>query len=61
MDDRPRPSLDPDRLKEERHDVDLGTEEEAAGHDHLTRQPGHAPDDTDASANPTSGPIPPAR
>jgi hypothetical protein len=52
--------LDPERLKEERHNVDFGTIEET-GHDHLDREPGKAPKDDQSLREPTSGPIPPAR
>lgn len=56
MNDRPVPSFDPDRLKNERHDVDLGADQET-GHDHV----GDTPDPTTPTIDDTSGAIPPAR
>jgi hypothetical protein len=55
------PRLDPERLKSERHDVDLGTDQETE-HDHVGREAGRAPaEDTDLLKQPTSGISPPAR
>ena len=62
MSEQPVVRLDPDALKTERHDVDLGTEAEAQGHDHVDREPGRAPDAGSAPlTQPTSGATPPAR
>jgi hypothetical protein len=40
--ERPLPKLNPEALKRERHDVDLGAETES-GHDHVGHGPGRAP------------------
>ena len=61
MNDQPIGKIDPQRLKEERHDVDFGTSEET-GHDHISREQGRGPrDKDDPVARPTGGATPPAR
>jgi hypothetical protein len=61
MTNQPLGKLDPDKLKAERTEVDFGTDEET-GHDHVGRNKGRPPADTDDPvAQPTSGAIPPAR
>ena len=62
-DERPIPKLDPDKLKSERHDVDLGDEEQARGHDAVHRQAGRPAGERDTDkpiAQPTAGVSPPA-
>jgi hypothetical protein len=59
MDEQPKIRLDPERLKTERHDVDLGEEE--TGHDHLGRDAGRPPQKGDHLAQPIAGSSPPAR
>ena len=63
MSERPIPKLDPSALREERRDVDLGTEGEGEGYDHVARRPGHGPDDDGdhVISQPTGGASPPAR
>ncbi len=62
MSDQPVLRLNPDALKTERHDVDLGSEAENDGHSHVGREPGKAPgDNAKELSQPTSGAIPPAR
>jgi hypothetical protein len=62
MSDQPVPRLNPDALKTERHDADLGTEAENDEHNHVGREPGRAPSDNAKElSQPTSGAIPPAR
>ena len=62
MDNQPLPRLNPEALKEERHSVDLGTESEADGHDHVARAPGRPPKKHDEELRqPISGVSPPAR
>jgi hypothetical protein len=61
MTDQPLGRLDPEKLKEERSQVDFGTTEET-GHDHITRDQGRAPGDSDDPVTqPTGGATPPAR
>jgi hypothetical protein len=58
MSTRPVPKLDPERLKKERRDVDLGNEE--TQHDDINREAGKA--DPDAPLRrPTTGMTPPPR
>jgi hypothetical protein len=60
MSEQPMPRLNPDALKNERHDADLGTEAENEGHDLIGREPGRAPEDAKDDVVPT-GATPPAR
>ena len=62
MNDEPIVRLDPERLKRERGEVDLGAPEET-GHDHVDREAGAAPRDRlyDPTSQPTAGATPPAR
>ena len=60
-DERPIPSLNPEALKTERKNVDLGTETENDGHDHLGHPPGRMSADEASSVQPTAGASPPAR
>ena len=55
MNDRPTPSLDPDKLKVERHEVDLGTDTET-GNDKVGLDSNDKPQIDD-----TTGATPPAR
>jgi hypothetical protein len=62
MENEPTVRLDPDRLKRERADVDLGADHET-DHHHLDREPGHGPrgEADDSLAQPSAGATPPAR
>ena len=54
------PPIDPERLKVERGNVDLGSDEETH-HDHIGREQGRPPADSPSIEQPTSGVTPPAR
>ena len=56
------PRLNPDVLKKERHDVDLGIEIEGENHDNVDDGRDAAPGKTsDVVGQPTGGALPPAR
>lgn len=57
MTDRPAPSFDPERLKRERHDADLGTSEETQ-FEHVDDD---ASPDRERLGDPAPGATPPAR
>jgi hypothetical protein len=62
-DERPIPTLNPEALKTERKGVDLGTEAESDGYNHVAHAPGRAPanDEQSPAVQPTAGASPPAR
>jgi hypothetical protein len=61
MKERPILRIDPERLKAERRDVDLGSAGET-DHNHVGHESGRAPaDDADPMQQPTNGSTPPAR
>ena len=61
-DKQPMPRLNPEALKKERRNADLGTEEENAGRDRLHREPGHSHEElAERLRQPTGGSTPPAR
>jgi len=62
MNDAPIPPIDPERLKSERHDADLGSEARSAEFDRTERagEPSATPISNPLD-QPTSGATPPAR
>jgi hypothetical protein len=59
VEDKATVRLDPDRLKSERHDADLGDEE--TNHNLIGREPGRPPAAGELLEQPTGGASPPAR
>ena len=62
MSDTPIPRLDPDALKHERHDPDLGSEADSAEFDRVARgDDAMSVPQTNNPPEPTAGATPPAR